>query len=165
MAGILLGYDIVVSIMLTTMFLYLIYENRVQTPTFLQRQKPDGKRLLSVVSIAKSWKPKFFSRIQDAEMLADADGDIESGSSGTGFDVLPAMDYDVPDQVDKSVRALTRKTLIGACLLCVPFTINPALLVALKGMETAWLCFMVCTLDSKLWHQTFPSVPRAPKSA
>lgn len=47
------------------------------------------------------------------------------------------------------IEQLAWKSLIGALLVLVPTIGNLSLLLHMQGRELGWLCFTICTLDSK----------------
>ena len=49
----------------------------------------------------------------------------------------------------EAIEQLVWKSLIGALLFLVPTIGNLSLLLHMQGRELNWLCFTICTLDSK----------------
>ena len=49
----------------------------------------------------------------------------------------------------EAIEQLAWKSLVGALLVLVPTIGNLSLLLHTRGRELGWLCFTICTLDSK----------------
>lgn len=181
-AVVLLTYDVVMSGGLTALFVYLLLQARRDVAHATSGDigviegssaTPTPKRMSRVGSLAASLKECWKCRggqvrveefhpiqepvIEESGVVATMDEGVAEFLSWDFSAASPPDSLQLPTKPQKDrVMNLIWRTLIGACLFCVPFTINLAILVTLGGLEKSWTCFIVCTLDSTSNDNSIP---------
>jgi hypothetical protein len=146
-AAALRSFDIFVSIGVTALFLWVLRDAmRASKEGSVSRVLGRVASRSEAAQNRRSWKKLTktdVTRVQSIEMV-DAGNEFVSLGSEESLTQQQARSYG-----DERVIRLIRKSLIGAMITYVPFSINLAMLVSLKGTEQGWFCFIICTLDSK----------------
>jgi len=154
----LLTFDVCVSIGVTGLFLWVLQDatkafrnvSAVSTDmdmnlnTFQQQEEvfPMSEFGETGSSRSSSWKKTFVNTSINsaAAVVKEEEEEEEFGRSNT------------PPQIrsygDERVIRLIKKSMIGAVITYIPFSINLAMLVSLGGLEAGWFCFVMCTLDT-----------------
>ncbi|KAJ8606785.1 hypothetical protein MRB53_040711 [Persea americana] len=145
----LLVYDAVISVALTSLFIYLLWSAGRR----LVISAPPSPRRASPTSFESRVVKYKFWRVQTAAVLSDEELALDNvpsqPSPGSGHRV-PTGVADVTTTAARSevMQRLMRRTLIGAVLIFAGMLVNMATLVAYHGLERDWLCFTICTLDT-----------------
>ena len=119
----LLTFDFLINIGMTAVFIYLLWP--------LLKFNSGG------MNTGSYWLKSLWSALSMMTKCSTHTTNVEECSNAQGTTNV------------KIIEQLAWKSLIGALLVLIPTIGNLSLLLHMRGRELGWLCFTICTVDSK----------------